>query len=134
MLSSVARVRRVLTLWSLLTAVTFVQPVAAQTPRSSAPAPALSLEDPPAPVAPETVSRGENGRVVVRAIRLTQPLRIDGKLDEAVYQQNTPATDFIQSTPSTGKVATEKTEAWVLFDKNFIYIVGRIYESVPPGK
>ena len=72
--------------------------------------------------------------MVVRAIRLTQPLRIDGRLDEAVYQENTPATDFIQSAPSAGKVATEKTEAWVLFDKSFIYIVGRIYESAPPNK
>ena len=33
-------------------------------------------QDPPPPVEPDVVSRGDNGRVVVRAIRLTEPLTI----------------------------------------------------------
>ena len=38
--------------------------------------------DPPAPVAPEVIVRGDNGRVVVRATKLAVPLTIDGVLDE----------------------------------------------------
>ncbi|MGC4084914.1 MAG: hypothetical protein QM736_23065 [Vicinamibacterales bacterium] len=36
---------------------------------------------------PAVISRGENGRMVVRATRLTQPLRVDGRLDEANAQR-----------------------------------------------
>src|SRR5207244_2404433 len=75
--------------------------------------PPSNAQDPPPPVAPEVVSRGDNGRVVVRAIRLTEPLKVDGKLDEAVYQSTKPISDFIQSTPVAGAAATERTEAWV---------------------
>jgi hypothetical protein len=91
-------------------------------------------QDPAPPVAPEVVSRGENGRVVVRAIRLTEPIRVDGRLDEAVYQDNPPIGDFIQSAPEAGAPASERTEAWVMFDQNFIYISGKCYDSAPPEK
>ena len=95
---------------------------------------AIADEDPPAPVDPEVISRGENGRVVVRAIRLTEPLRIDGKLDEAIYQTAKPLTGFIQALPAEGEPATERTEAWVMFDENFIYVSGKCYDSAPPDK
>jgi len=80
------------------------------------------------------VSRGENGRVVVRAIRLSEPLRVDGRLDESVYQTFPPISDFIQSAPEAGAPATEQTNAWVMFDQNFIYIAGKCYDSAPPEK
>ena len=40
---------------------------------------------PAAPVAPETVTRDDRGRATVRAVRITQPLRLDGRLDDEVY-------------------------------------------------
>ena len=104
--------------------------------RQPRPVPATSTadQDPPAPVAPLTIVRGDNGRVVVRAIHLTEPLHVDGKLDEPVYQANRPADGFIQATPQAGAPATEKTEAWVMFDDNFIYITGKCYDSAPPER
>jgi hypothetical protein len=102
--------------------------------QTAGPAGAVSSEDPPPPVAPAVISRGENGRMVVRATRLTQPLKIDGRLDEAVYETVPPISDFIQSLPAEGQPATEKTEAWVMFDENFIYVTGKCYDSAPPEK
>jgi hypothetical protein len=93
---------------------------------------AVATEDPPPPVPPEVVSRGENGRVVIRATRLSQPLRVDGRLDEEVYSQVPPISDFIQTLPAEGQPATEKTDAWILFDDNYIYVVGKCYDSAPP--
>ena len=96
--------------------------VSAQRPQALAsPASSVSSEDPPSPIPPEVISRGENGRMVVRAVRVSEPLRIDGRLDESVYSTVPSITNFIQTVPAEGQVSTEKTEAWVMFDDDFIY-------------
>ena len=87
---------------------------------------------PPPPVAPEVVSRDDAGRVTVRAIPLAEPLRVDGVLDEEVYRSVPAIGDFIQSLPQEGAPATERTEAWVMFDAEHIYIAGRCWDSAPP--
>src|SRR5690349_9158211 len=73
-----------------------------------------SFDGPPAPAPPEVVSRDQAGRATVRAIRLASPLRVDGRLDEEVYSSTTAISDFIQTEPSEGAPASEKTEVWVL--------------------
>ena len=86
---------------------------------------------PPPPILPETVARDAEGRVTVRAVRLTAPLRIDGQLDEELYSTVTPISDFIQLEPQPGTPATEKTEVWVAFDDENIYVGVRASESQP---
>ncbi|HUE89167.1 MAG TPA: DUF5916 domain-containing protein, partial [Vicinamibacterales bacterium] len=56
---------------------------------------------------------------------------IDGQLDEAVYREIPPITDFIQQEPDEGEPVTEKTEAWILFDDENIYLVCRCWHSNP---
>jgi hypothetical protein len=85
-------------------------------------------------VAPATVVRGENGRVVVRAQRLTEPLRIDGVLSESVYASIPPISDFIQTVPAEGQPATERTDAWVMFDERNFYVACRCWDSVPASE
>ena len=85
------------------------------------------------PVAPKTIVR-ESGKVVVRAIKLTAPLKIDGRLDESVYRDNDPIDGFLQAVPANGKPVSEKTEAWVMFDDKFIYVAAKMYDSAPPEK
>lgn len=75
-----------------------------------------------------------NGRVVVRAIKLSEPLNVDGKLDEAVYRDNLPIDGFIQTVPANGRPVSEKTEAWVMFDDAYIYVSAKLYDSAPPSK
>lgn len=48
------------------------------------------------PVAPEVVARDAQGGTTVRATRLTQEIRLDGRLDKSVYQTVEPITGFIQ--------------------------------------
>ena len=67
----------------------------------------------------------------MRATRIDAPLHIDGQLDEAAYTKIAPFSDFLQVEPVEGAPATEKTEFWVLFDDNFVYITGRCWESHP---
>ena len=95
-------------------------------------APAWGIIDgPPPPVAPAVIVRDQSGRVTMRAIRLDEPLRLDGQLDERVYQTIAPVTDFIQQEPNEGAPATERTEVWVLFDGETVYVSARCWDSEP---
>jgi hypothetical protein len=107
-----------------------VSPAAAQEPPAHALLPA-DYVGPPAPERPATAARDAEGHVTVRAIRLPVPLRVDGRLDEAVYGEYRPMTDFIQTEPSAGEAATEKTEVWVTFDADNVYVTVRAWESQP---
>jgi hypothetical protein len=91
----------------------------------------FAFDGPPAPVAPAVVSRDESGRVTVRAVRLDAPLRLDGALDEALYRTVPSISDFIQVEPNDGEPATEKTEAWLAFDRDHVYVAFRCWESDP---
>ncbi|MBM3771934.1 MAG: carbohydrate binding family 9 domain-containing protein [Acidimicrobiia bacterium] len=84
-----------------------------------------------APQPPSTMSRDAEGHTTIRAVRLTEPLRLDGAVDEAVYRANQPFSDYIQMEPRGGEVATEKTEGWILFDANNVYVTIRAFESQP---
>jgi hypothetical protein len=90
--------------------------------RNTAPGdPALALpfdfDGPPVPSLSAMVSRDATGRATIRTVRLPQPLRVDGRLDEAVYGRVTPITDFLQQDPVEGVAASEKTEFWIFFDE-----------------
>ena len=75
-----------------------------------------AIDGPAPPTAPDVISRGEDGKVTVRATELRQPLQIDGRLEENVYRTTPAMSDFIQQEPLEGTPATEKTEVWVFFD------------------
>ncbi|MGE3511077.1 MAG: DUF5916 domain-containing protein [Vicinamibacterales bacterium] len=103
-----------------------------QQPASAVVTPAAApFPGPPPPELPETVSRDDQGRATVRAVRLTTPIRVDGRLDELVYQTVKPAGGFIQTEPKAGVPATESTEVWVTFDNDAVYVTFRCYESEP---
>ena len=105
-------------------------PVAAPAQAQSSNLPVVG-DGPPPPVPPETVSRDGSGQVTVRAVRLTSSLRLDGRLDEAVYAEVSPMSDFIQTVPVEGVPATEKTEVWVFSDEDNVYVAARCWESRP---
>jgi hypothetical protein len=67
----------------------------------------------------------------VRAHRVAEPIRIDGKLDDAVYATTPAITGFVQQEPDEFKPATEKTEAWIFFDEDNIYVSAKNWESHP---
>src|SRR6516225_5436694 len=88
--------------------------------------------DGPPPDSPAVISRDKtSGRVTIRAIRLTQPLRVDGRLDEDIYTQVPGISDFVQMEPHSGSPATEKTELWILFDDKNVYVAFRCWETRP---
>src|SRR5688500_6771072 len=86
------------------------------------------------PDTPPVLSRDDAGRVTVRAIRLAEPLVMDGSLDESIYQTVPAITEFFQQVPDEGSPATEKTEVWVMFDGTNIYVAARCWDSAPPDE
>ena len=94
--------------------------------------PAPPPVQPPAPLPPDVVARDADGRVTVRAVALTERLRLDGRLDEEVYRAVPAVADFIQQLPDEGELGTERTEAWILFDDTAIYVSARCYDAAPP--
>jgi hypothetical protein len=104
--------------------------VDAQAPVSSE-ANGITIEGPSPPTAPDVINRDDEGRATLRAVRTTEPLRIDGALDEVFYRNTAPISGFIQSLPNEGAAPTERTEAWVAFDDSNVYVSARIWDSAP---
>ena len=83
------------------------------------------------PTSGGAVDRDPQGHATLHARRLTGPLKVDGVLDEAIYQMAPAASDFIETEPRSGAKAEEKTEAWIFYDDNNLYVVARCWETHP---
>ena len=86
---------------------------------------------PPAPAAGEAVSRDADGRVTLRAFRLSEPLTVDGVLDDPVYDQVPAADGFTQQEPNEGAPVTESTRVWVFYDADSLYVAAELEEHHP---
>ena len=96
--------------------------------------PGVVIDGPTPPLPPATMSRDPQNRVTVRAVRVNEPMRLDGRLDEGVYETVPPMTGFFQSVPDDGEPATEETEAWVFFDDENVYVTARCWDSAPESE
>src|SRR5690606_22216883 len=47
--------------------------------------------------------------------------RIDGVLDDAIWQQFEPIRDFVQLTPDEGAAPTQPSAVWVAYDESNLY-------------
>ncbi len=93
---------------------------------------AAPIAGPPAPVAPAVITRDASGQATVRAIKLTAPLRLDGVLDEEVYTRELPFDGLLQVAPAYGSPATERSDIWITYDDENIYLSCRCWDSAPP--
>ena len=59
---------------------------------------------------------------------------MDGVLDEDVYETVPSFGDFIQQIPLEGEPSTERTEAWVFYDSEHVYVAGRLWDSAPEAQ
>jgi hypothetical protein len=80
----------------------------------------------------ESAAQSVRDRPSVRATLATRSPKIDGVLDEAVWQTASPIDTFVQQEPSEGQPATERTEVRILYDKGRLFIGVHAYASEPP--
>ena len=76
-------------------------------------------------------ARDAAGGITVRAVRATSAIRIDGRLDEEMYGTTDAISSFVQQEPDEGQPATERTEAWVFFDEDNVYVAARCWDTHP---
>ena len=65
------------------------------------------------------------------ATKARGPIVIDGRPDEAAWQETVPITRFVQTRPELGFPATERTEARILYDEDALYISCLCYDTQP---
>ncbi len=110
-----------------LAVLLLVLPASGQQPALPAPI------GPSAPQAPAVVARDAEGNATVRATRLPEPIRMDGWLDEAVYDTVEAVSGLVQNIPRAGEPSSERTEVWVFFDDQAFYVAARCWDPDAPA-
>jgi hypothetical protein len=72
-----------------------------------------------------------NDARVAEAVRVDHAPKLDGTLDDPLWQLAKPLTDFRQQEPHEGEPATEKTEVRILYTRNAVYFGIHCYDSEP---
>jgi hypothetical protein len=101
------------------------------------PAPAAA-QDPAPPAGPKPAAAPidySTARLERRlnAVRTTESINLDGRLDEAAWSGAPLATHFIQNDPREGQPATYETEVRVLYDEDALYF-GVFAKDDEPGQ
>lgn len=69
--------------------------------------------------------------IELRAVRVAEAPKIDGRLSEPVWREAEPFTDFRMVEPVPGAGPSERTELCVLYDERNLYIGVHCYDSDP---
>jgi hypothetical protein len=65
------------------------------------------------------------------AVRIDQPIQLDGVLDDEAWRHADPATDFYQQQPSEFELATFRTEVRFVYDGTTLYVGAMMYDAQP---
>lgn len=114
-----------------------INPTFAQAPDTGArvggASPAIVIDGPAPSPTPNVMTRDtSNGKSTVRAIKLAEPLKFDGKLDDDIYTRYQPFDGMVQAAPAYGKPSTERTDIWVSYDTENIYVSAKCWDTAPP--
>src|SRR4051794_36300546 len=64
---------------------------------------------------------------ITHAVKVTHSPKIDGSLDEAVWQNVPAAAGFITSKPTFGQPSADSTSVKIIYDNTAIYIGAYLY-------
>ena len=71
---------------------------------------------------------------VARAVPLQGSISVDGRLDEGGWTAAPATTTFTQLDPSEGEPASERTEVYLLYGPDALYVGARMYDSGPVSR
>jgi len=70
-------------------------------------------------------------RPSVTAVRTDESIKIDGVLDEAIWESILPITEFVQRLPQDGAAPTEKSQMQIAYNDQYLYFGFTFYDSEP---
>jgi hypothetical protein len=73
----------------------------------------------------------QEGARMAEAVRVDRAPKLDGTLDDPLWQSARPITDFRQREPHEGQPPTEKTEVRILYTRKAVYVAIHCYDSEP---
>lgn len=87
----------------------------------------------PAAAQPSAQAAGQPSatRPGLSAVWLTQPVTLDGRLDEAVWRTAPVASGFVQRQPRNGAPASQPSEVRVAYDAHALYVGVRNVDTAP---
>ncbi len=69
-------------------------------------------------------------RPTISAFRVTDRIRIDGVLDEGEWKRE-PISGFTQKNPTEGAPPSFRTDVWVLYDDEAVYVGAKLHDPNP---
>lgn len=58
-------------------------------------------------------------------------IEVDGLLDESVWSNMTPVTEWYQQSPNEGEKPSERTVMWMAYDDEALYLAAKVFEKNP---
>lgn len=74
---------------------------------------------------------GQDNKKTISALRINNDIKLDGFLNEGIWENAEIASGFIQSVPVFGVSPSQKTEVKVLYDNKGIHIGAMLYDEQP---
>ncbi len=67
----------------------------------------------------------------VTVVRVDRPPSVDGRLDDPAWTLASPFPGLTQTDPDEGAPASERTDAWILYDADAVYVGARLFDAAP---
>src|SRR6266404_3408575 len=91
----------------------------------------LLLFQPSSANAEATPAKGESARISAEATPVEHAPKLDGTLNDPLWQSAKPIMEFRQREPHEGDPPTEKTEVRILYTRHAVYFGIHCYDSEP---
>lgn len=69
-------------------------------------------------------------KTIIQALRLNTPVNLDGILSEPSWQEPS-ASPLIQNDPDNGTAPRQRTDWWIAFDNEALYLAARMHDAAP---
>jgi len=93
----------------------------------------LNAQSEPSPQTKEGPIGTQEPLRTTKASRVDRAPKLDGSLDDPIWQQATPISNFLQREPFEGQNPSEKTEVRILYSKHEVYFGITCFDSHPKG-
>ncbi|MDE2977683.1 MAG: hypothetical protein OXU63_09210, partial [Acidobacteriota bacterium] len=80
---------------------------------------------------PTTAQTSTSPRPTIEALRIDAPIRLDGVLDEAAWEQAPVGSSFTAREPEDDRPAAQQTEFSVVYTENVLYFGIRAHDPEP---